>query len=200
MQPPEPTRPAFGCKLTMDTLKLPLHKSQKWTAEPKYNGWRVVLDCSTGKCYSRHGTRLSQEGMFRAAVDQIRSMFCDELIDCEGLGKRNKIASGSMIVLDRMTDQDYRHRTDPIKLMFPEFDGTLDQLRLLENEGGLAFSCPSIDPRDTDDVSNWLTKMKAFNDEHDCIFYEGVVAKRTDTEYIYGDTDTWRKFRFTYKS
>jgi len=43
------------------------------------------------------------------------------------------------------------------------------------------------------------TQMETFNKNWNLTFYEGVVAKRTDSRYFYGTSSTnWRKFRFTY--
>jgi hypothetical protein len=161
----------------------------EWTLEPKYNGWRVVLDTTTGKMYNRHGTRLSQESLFRDAADVLCGMFKGETLDCEGLGKRNQLHKGHLILLDRMVDGNYWERTIPIKYSTHEF-----------GNGAQSVSHPPNFHNVKDNILHWLKYMKAFNENNNVIFYEGLVAKRTDVPYQYGETSTCRKFRFTYES
>jgi hypothetical protein len=132
--------------------------------------------------------------MFREAVDEVSYLFKGELLDCEGLGKRNSLCSGRLLVLDRMIGGNYYGRTNPIRLALPEFSAT-DAM----HGSCKVYSVPYFF-NTVEDIEWRLRHWKAFNHENDCIFYEGVVSKRTDVPYIYGETPYWNKFRFTYKA
>lgn len=185
---PMPMRPinGGGCE-----LPLPLSKHYAWLLQCKFNGWRVVLDTQTGHTYNRHGNRLSIEADIKKAVDETRFWFPDKMLDVEALARRHDLGKGSLIILDDMeSDMRCADRINNIN----------ENLSLLE--------CGEIPQDDSiygtpayyGNEGQMLKIMQNFNEAHDCIFYEGFVAKRTDSKYENKESDWWRKFRFTHES
>jgi len=185
---PEPARPVKG---GIYSSKLPLSPHYDWVIEPKYNGWRVVLDTESGHMYNRHGNRLTKEDTFKRAASLLSECF-DGLIDCEGLGFRNDMGKGSLVALDLMdfNDLPLLDRVNQLGLMFePLTIGTVPAMHQVY----ASFQYQK------EEAGELRKQMELFNKEHGITFYEGVVAKRTDSSYFYGEGDKWRKFRFTYE-
>jgi ATP-dependent DNA ligase len=182
---PEPARPTSGGPY-VEPLPLSYYD---WVIEPKYNGWRVVVDTESKKLYNRHGNRLSKPEAFRRATEEVSDYF-DGLVDCEGMGLRNSMGRGTFIVLDLMdSDDGYDTRTDMIGMMIP-------QLRI--GQVPALYSIYSAPRFGKEEAVNIREKMEAFNKEWEITFYEGVVAKQKESIYYNGEKNVWRKFRFTH--
>jgi hypothetical protein len=185
---PEPARPINGGPY-VDPLPLTYYT---WWLEPKYNGWRVILDTETQRMYNRHGNRLSKEEAFIRPAEEISDSF-DGLVDCEGLGYRHAMGRGTLIALDLMdNDDDYDTRSDVLRMVYPELKiGVVPAVSSV-------YSAPRFGKQDAPELRR---DMEAFNLEWGIIFYEGVVAKENDSSYFYGETSNkWRKYRFTHDS
>jgi hypothetical protein len=95
--PTYPARPIGGGK-----LELAPRKPGHWQAEPKYNGWRALVHCSSGTMWNRHGARLTIAREFESALEQLRLLapLGLEWADCEALERRHAIGRGTLVVLD----------------------------------------------------------------------------------------------------
>lgn len=185
--PTFPARPTDGGPLDLAPPKTGL-----WLYEPKINGWRVLVHAPTGTCWNRHGQRLSIEEEFKEALGEIRHQagrMGIDWVDCEGLSRRHNIGKGSLIVLDVLIDAPCQVRGYTIRGMW---------CPLL---GGVQGKVHSI-TQYTDGLAMWAYLRDENKYTFGCEFYEGLVAKRSDSAYPIQlrspdeRTTVWIKHRF----
>ena len=177
---PCPARPISG-----GNLQLAPEKSGDWRYEPKYNGYRAIFDLN-GQIYNRHQTpldpRVAKEFEWargRLAEAWPRGLTVPKpyqergLIDFEGLERRHLLAKGTLVVLDlipdRQTSVPYSFRRAMLEA-YPE--APLDPRQWQPKS---LYRAPSF----RDGLELWK-KLRELNVGD---FYEGVVAKRADSNY-----------------
>ncbi len=165
-----------------------------WAFEPKYNGWRTLVHVPTGTMFNRHGQRLSIEDEFAPALDCLRRLDLAPWLDCEALERRHGIGRGCLIVLDipvpTLTYTQRRHIVERVRRLDCE-----DFM-----EPGI-YCPPSFEQQYATDV--W-EKLQLRNQRLGADFYEGLVAKRTDSTYpVQTESDSrtfpgWVKHRWAF--
>jgi len=187
-----PARPVNG-----GGLELAPPKRGEWSAEPKLNGWRVLVHAPTMTAFNRHGGWLSIAGEFAAGLRTLRGIGeCHEIdwFDCEGLERRHGIGRGTLMVLDAVIPGAYRDRRPhlvtaigeplPIDIQPPHESVSL---------------VPSFPMAGAADI---YARLRKLNQLWRAPFYEGVVMKRTDSSYPiqlrspHANYPLWQKHRF----
>lgn len=200
MTPPSyPMRPLNGGPLDRARPKL---FPDRWIYEPKFNGWRAIVHTPTGRMFNRKLEPLSIEHEFADALHTLKNSFAPEWLDCEALERRHGLGRGSLIVLDyipRPGDRstlaerleglrnilDYEGRrnsrfvpfrvdtpppNDSVLLCLDRYFDTMDADTLRSY------------PEDPSPAAAWQ-HLQDLNRQFGCEFYEGLVAKRTDSPY-----------------
>ena len=170
--PTYPARPVNGGPLPQ-LLKYP--RPGTWIAEPKVNGWRTLVHAPTGTMFNRHGELLSIAGEFKAALTALWRWNLAHWYDCEAFERRHPLGRGCLVVLDIvMADVDYEHRR---AMLLP-----LPLLPLVPTNAIEDTICrlPDIDMLDVRGA--WDT-LQATNAVLGCEFYEGLVLKKTNSNY-----------------
>ena len=95
--PSFPARPINGGELPLAHPKI-----GRWAIEPKYNGWRTLVNLPTGVMFNRHGKRLTIEKEFASAINVLRDAlaYVTDWIDCEALERRHGIGRGTLMAFD----------------------------------------------------------------------------------------------------
>jgi len=166
-----PARPIKGGDFT----KAPA-KNGDWRYEPKYNGWRALIHVASETMFNRHGEKLSIEAEFRTALSKLRKVAGTDLpwLDCEVLGRRHELGRGSLIVLDAPIEGTYLERRAKLLTVIP---WQLYSEPPETNSVGLA-------PSHTADHSHTMWGLvQILNRRWSCQFYEGLVAKKSDSKY-----------------
>jgi hypothetical protein len=194
-----PARPLNG-----GHLKNALPKVGEWFYEPKYNGWRAIVDVPTGTMWNRHGKLLTIAGEFSRALAILKSTKFTWL-DVEALERRHTLGRGSLIVLDcpGVTAVPYVDRLQSL------YDGLVAGghaeclLQTLKPEDNAVYIPPSYDEGERDELWQQLQDVnKALGCKPGSEFYEGLVAKRADSLYPLQlnspdqTTSGWMKHRF----
>lgn len=189
-----PARPSTGGPLPQALAAGGYDLGCRWFFEPKVNGWRAMLHTPTGAMFNRHGKLLSIADQFRDAVDLLLLREVPfEWLDVEAIERRHGIGCGSLIVLDGIARETltYNQRRLVLRRFLP-WSATPSSVSLI----------PSLSRREAEGA--WLT-LQSINFDLDCIYYEGVVAKRGDSIYPLQlrsdseETRSWVKHRFTTK-
>lgn len=155
-------------------------KNGDWWAEPKYNGWRVLVHAPSRACWNREGKPLSIESAFADSLLKLAEVADATDIawfDCEGLERRHKIGQGSLVVLDA--------------IILPGRPIYSERRRMLEaaiplhrwDESIPANSLRLVDTKDSAIAPELWEKLKGFNADHGAEFYEGIVMKRLTSHY-----------------
>ena len=173
----KPTRPVSGGT----EIFLPSPRKEDWIAEPKYNGWRVLIT-DRGTIYNRHGG-------IHDYVENIpwlaeKEVVCQGLtLDCELVGHRNTKHPNALIIFDILNDpRDGRlRRAELLEKGFKTHNIT-DMLK----EGEVYLS-----PQHKFEKAQLMFDMFEILEYHD--LYEGVVIKDVTRSY---PTNRWIKFRF----
>lgn len=204
-----PARPTDGGKLEKARRKF-----GAWAWEPKYNGWRALLHLPSGEMWNRHGELLTVRDAFGTAIGRLQANFRSipsiAWLDVEALDRRHECMRGTLIVLDMIGALDllpnggtYEQRRRELERWLPQF-GLATTPQVCSE-----FLTPSIPGMNG--VGEALYAM--LQDENDRLtpdwrkrplncFYEGVVAKRTDSLYpvqLLSQTKPfsgWMKHRF----
>ena len=164
-----------------------------YALEPKYNGWRCMVNTKDGSMFTRHRQSLTIARDFRAARDEVVAAFKDtcEWVDCEGLERRHGIGKGSLIVLDIVTIGAYASRGEVVSSKLQ----AIGRESIGENK---AYSRPSYS--NFESVAKACEALKEANSLLKADFYEGVVAKRVDSmykvEHSQKENPSWIKYRF----
>ena len=158
----------------------PLPRYARYSAEPKYNGWRATLHAPSGMMWNRRGELLSIADEFDEAVERIataaRLCGAGEWFDCEGLERRHALARGTLIILD-VPDMSpvpsYLERREWMEARF-------ETCPLLPGE--VLPNCAYIPPRSPGvEAAQLYTQLRDL--DAGTHFYEGVVLKRNDSTY-----------------
>jgi hypothetical protein len=197
-----PARPVNGGQ-----LKHALPKIGQWFYEPKYNGWRAMVHVPSGTMWNRHGTRLTIAREFKVALDILRRSSL-EWADVEALERRHGLGCGSLIVLDSpappswsptppLWSYDFRRTFLYSTLVATNLGECL--IQTFKPEENTIYIAPSYGEAERDKL--WQ-QLQDVNRCLGCIFYEGLVAKKTDSLYPLQlnsseqTTATWMKHRF----
>jgi hypothetical protein len=176
-----PARPINGGPFGLVSRKA----VQLWS--PKLNGWRALLHAPTRSIFNRHGEELSIAGEFTEALEHL-SRSSVEWLDCEALERRHDIGRGCLIILDAVVPD--LTATDRYRLLAKEahrlgWPGLGIANRPQANQACLmeqtALSDATSSGRQI--LMHWWTWMQRLNGEWGADFYEGLVAKRTDSLY-----------------
>ena len=194
-----PARPINGGPL--DKAR-PKHGT--WIYEPKLNGWRTVIHAPTRAMWNRHGQPLSIAREFADALDALGALSAVsgiEYFDCEGLERRHSLGSGALYVLDVIPSCDSSQVTasTPQRERSAALDAHLPRSRydVLPVRGSL--NRPDLVPGT---MESWEA-LQRINREWSAEFYEGLVAKRTDSPYPHMTRATqesphWMKHRWAF--
>ncbi len=174
-----PARPING-----GPLDLALPKPGHWYYEPKYNGWRALVHAPTGAMFNRRGQPLSIAGLFGSALKHLRSVqfVCDgmpvEWFDCEALCRRHRLGQATLLVFDYISPsgQLLGQRKELLTQAFIAHDYAQSPLP------GKVYGVRSLDPDQTDPHALY-GELRQLNASWRCLFYEGLVAKRTTDPY-----------------
>src|ERR1039457_2245899 len=177
-----PARPING-----GPLELAPPKPGHWFYEPKYNGWRALVHAPTGAMFYRRGPALSIAGLFGSALKRLGAVLLltdgipVEWFDCEVLSRRHPLGRGALLVFDYLSpagscDQPLVRRKELLARALPEHDYTQPP-RPEELYGVRPYDPATIKPQDL------YRELKQLNALWGCMFYEGLVAKRTTDPY-----------------
>lgn len=150
-----------------------------WAFEPKYNGWRAMIRTSDGAMFNRHNEPLTIAYQYRKTVAGLIGHRI-QWLDCEVLGRRHASGIGSIIVLDAVIPKaSYDVRRSILKHYFK----TIPWYETMRPDSiGLVFSTTFEDDDKADEFDLWAS-LQEYNGMVGCEFYEGLVAKRTDSLY-----------------
>lgn len=161
-------------------------KRGEWIYEPKINGWRAIVNTKTGDVFNRHGKLMSITHEFEDSIAALSSSPW-EWLDCEGLARRHNIERGKLYVLDYI----------------PE---SYDKTPWIERHASLREQYPDLvlDHYSSDEAMKGWGELQEINKTLGCEFYEGFVAKRTDSPYPHQlrssteETTLWIKHRWEF--
>ena len=165
-------------------LELALPKPGHWYYEPKYNGWRALVHAPTGTMFNRRGQPLSIAKLFGSALKHLRAvrLLSDgvpvEWFDCEALCRRHRLGQATLLVFDYISPSGelLRQRKELLAQAFPAHDYAKPPL------AQELYSVCSLDPDQTDPHALY-GELRQLNARWNCLFYEGLVAKRTTDPY-----------------
>jgi len=187
-----PARPLNG-----GPLPKALPKSGPWSYEPKYNGWRALVHAPTGTMFNRKGEDLTIAGEFKPALQKLKAKAASiattlEWFDCEALERRHNIGRGTLIVLDyvshqsgRSTDVPYDQRRFTLQMTgIPEHSSlnvapANDSIYLVVSYPGKNRAAFEAEQKH---LHLWDV-LQQCNKALGCEFYEGLVTKRTTSNY-----------------
>jgi ATP-dependent DNA ligase len=161
-----------------------LPKSGQWHYEPKYNGWRALIHAPSGTVFNRHGQRLSIQQEFGCALAILRGLHLNnsaevvEWFDYEGLERRHAIGQGALLVFDyiSLAGEGYLHRKQRLAHTLAVHDYQV------QPRSDAAYSVRAVGPEEAEALE-FYQRLKQLNVQWQCPFYEGVVAKHTDSLY-----------------
>lgn len=175
-----PTRPISGGNLEYSGKFF-----GDWSYEPKYDGWRALVNTNESKMWNRYGQSLSIEECFEPVLNTLKNCGI-EWLDVEALQRRHKTAQGSLIILDI-----------PIKGM------TYNQRReVLENKFNILNIDDTPEPCSIYIPPSYKNSHELWNNLKGNDFYEGIVGKKCNSIYpiqtISSDKpfNNWIKFRY----
>jgi len=171
--------------------------------EPKFNGFRILLDRVTGMMWNRHGDPLSLAREFTVPLESLMALptAFPRFLDCEGLERRHGFMRGSLIVLDAiLPDTPYELRREILEEDIPVFDFShvmnVDVLCLAPRQP-LKFALDYYD------------ELRAFNGKIGATglnsFFEGVILKKVESTYPMQrtnprrETTWWTKYKWEEK-
>ena len=174
-----PARPING-----GPLELALPKPGHWYYEPKYNGWRALVHAPTGAVFNRRGQPLRIAGQLGGALKRLRTLRLRrggvpvEWFDCEALCRRHRLGQATLIVFDYISPagEFLRLRKEALAEALPAHDyAELPQSEEL-------YSVHALDPNRADPHALY-GQLRQLNACWRCLFYEGLVAKRSTCPY-----------------
>jgi ATP-dependent DNA ligase len=192
-----PARPING-----GALELAPPKSGNWLYEPKYNGWRALVHAPTGTMFNRYGGPLSIASEFGQALKRLREVAlvvngAAEWFDCEALARRHPLGRGTLLVFDYIGPEPLSRRKAALSEVLPPHDYM--QPPLPQELYAVAAHLPASKAPQV-----LYRELKQMNARWGCVFYEGVVAKRTGDAYPVQLRSTsqefsgWVKHRWAY--
>jgi hypothetical protein len=180
-----------------------------WIWQPKVDDWRAVLHVPSGTVWNQYGQPSSILGKFTIALESnfmtAAGMYGLEWLDVGMMENRHDLMRGCIIVLDWIVaGEPLSTRRGILERFFPVLP--FDVSRLLAETGGQVRDSVYL-------ISQWtnvetqtdaLKREAWLRNENDCIrhkFYEGLVAKREDSLYLFGSKPktkcpAWIKHRF----
>ncbi len=175
-----PTPPSFPLRpVNGGPLDLAQPKFGEWSYEPKYNGWRALVHVPTGRMFNRKLERLSIEQEFAPALEKLRQPSDGtntefEWLDCEALERRHGIGRGALVILDWViAGRTYVQRREELEKAF-----------YIPHSTCLSLSADSVSlPRSTPQAQTLWDLLREANHIMNAPFYEGLVAKRSDSLY-----------------
>lgn len=174
-----PARPINGGPLDQAP-----EKSGVWYYEPKYNGWRALVNAYTGEMWNRHGNLLSIGNEFKAALHKLEELAVVSFIewwDVEALERRHNIGKGCLVVLDWVPTPSLPGKLPP-PAWWNRNQFMHEHIAELDLTPPAAFPLLSIPPVISGTNYAW-NDLQAINKRLGCDFYEGLVAKRADSIY-----------------
>ena len=176
-----PARPLSGGRLGL----VPKPRVHLWSA--KLNGWRAVVHTPTGTMWNRHGQELTITDEFPDALEDL-SRSTVTWLDCEALGRRHNLGRGSLILLDHIVPD--LPATDRYHLLLEEAQRLgWPLLRIGDKpEPNRVYLLQQIALSETAPTGkltlqqDWA-EMQRLNQQWGAEFYEGLVAKRSDSPY-----------------
>lgn len=180
-----------------------------WVWQPKPDDRRVVIHTPTRTIWNQYG-QLSvahDSGKFEAALDRLRTVsFFAEWLDAGLMEYRNDMMRGCIIVFDLIErDLTFDERRERLAVTFEPLPWATELVGTAEGRNHVYLIpqwCPDryvggngVHPLDLYD------RLKNENARLDRKFYEGLVAKRADSLYQFGNrakqpTADWIKHRF----
>jgi ATP-dependent DNA ligase len=201
--PTFPGRPVHGPKLDSPAGKSmldPILYGDR-AVEPKWNGWRLMLDRVECIPWNRHGEILSIGDEFHKAIQFLHNLPASfpRYVDCECLERRHGFMRGSIIVLDVIVPGlAYPARRVHIEEKIPIFN---ESAHLFERD--VVCATPHLQ---LGEALRYWRELQDFNRHINSTglnsFFEGVVLKRLDSPYPVQrlnperETPTWTKHRF----
>lgn len=188
LHPPSyPLRPVNG-----GPLEKALPKHGEWIFEAKYNGWRAWVHVPTGRMFNRQNQPLSIAHEFQPALAKIKEAFMlsdgepsVEWLDVEALERRHNFGRGTLIILDAPRGG----KTLYDRYYFLRFVASCHQIPI-HKELNVPLAPDSVylpmNWKWEGAAEGWnILKMcnAALGCKKDSPFYEGVVAKRLDSQY-----------------
>jgi hypothetical protein len=134
--------------------------------------------------FNRHGQRLSIQQEFGSALAILRSLHLNigaavvEWFDCEALERRHAIGRGTLLVFDYISPagEAYVCRKQRLAHALAPHDYRTQPC------DRAAYSVVAHGPDELETLE-FYHLLKRLNGQWHCPFYEGVVAKRTDSLY-----------------
>jgi hypothetical protein len=205
-----PARPRQGGPLDI-ALRAGAYRNEgdQYYFEPKYNGWRALVHVPSGAMFNRHGESLSISKEFGPALAKLRQLNL-EWLDCEALDRRHDIGRGTLIVLDYIpqpasgADKPLTYKGRRYFLEFASSMGLLPDWETLHERMPDDSAFITMSYKSGGAAQLWEI-LQQCNAALGCTFFEGVVAKRADSEYpiqLTSDSQEcpdWIKHRFTTK-
>lgn len=205
IRPPSyPLRPVNG-----GPLPKAVKKHGIWRYEPKLNGWRAWVHTPTGLMFNRENQPLSITHEFAPVLQRIVARRaagrCPDWLDVEALSRRVPVGKGSLILLDFYYDfaagHTYDRRQDDMYGLFmasashapilhpwrheqeaPPENELLTFSYVYEDEAAQRAGGSTVIDPDLFPLAAW-DRLQAVNHALGCELFEGLVAKRADSEY-----------------
>ena len=177
-----PARPIQGGRLELAPPKRGL-----WYAEPKFNGWRVLIHTPSGTMWKRHGTLLTIADCFRPALGALAKLAGRGLVwaDCEALERRHNLGRGTLVVLDVVPESgapSYEQRRAMLEAIIP-IDAVFSGDTSHPVPSGSVVLTPTTRADSHADALAFYQRLREANRALRCDFFEGVVMKRADSSY-----------------
>ncbi len=177
-----PARPIQGGRLELAPPKRGL-----WYAEPKFNGWRVLIHTPSGTMWNRHGTLLTIADCFRPALGALAKLAGRGLVwaDCEALERRHNLGRGTLVVLDVVPESgapSYEQRRAMLEAIIP-IDAVFSGDTSHPVPSGSVVLTPTTRADSHADALAFYQRLREANRALRCDFFEGVVMKRADSSY-----------------
>lgn len=162
----------------------------RWTYEPKVNGWRVLVHCPSGDMFNRKLEPLSIQREFRPVLEKLKSLTSFQWLDCEAFERRHPLGRGSLVILDTpdLSGTAYCDRQQAIydqliangpaqSWLHEQFPPETDSLLSFAYSYSERDADPTMQPRMAWD------RLQRVNKALKCPLFEGLVAKRVDSHY-----------------
>lgn len=175
-----------------------------WVWQPKVDDWRAVIHCPSRTVWNQYGqlSSFSDTDKFEAALDRLMSTsFAAEWLDVGMMNNRHQLMRGCIIVFDLIEkDAEQWARYARLKATFDMLP--LDMAQHLGASGGCivdrVFLINEFRYKSPKEVYAFL---QAQNRQIGHKFFEGLVAKKRDSLYLFGtkpkqDCVEWIKHRF----
>lgn len=186
-------------------------KVGEWVWQPKVDDWRAVIHVPTGTVWNQYGKPSSITDKFKPALESLRALSNDAFtwLDAGLMENRHELMRGCIIVFDLIDnvipfwgrrlwlEKAYPVLPEDMSLVLAGFydDGKpgpmRDQVRLISQRENL---------NDYDATWRYYSWLQDENKRIGHKFYEGLVAKRADSQYLFGRkpkqvTPDWIKHR-----